>query len=137
MHVIDAVPSEAVVAVVAEGVQLGPADPGTGVNVTVTPLAAVPLDVTVATSILVKASPTFAFCPDPLVAVIAMVGGGVLEPLLQPVKKPKASQTRINARMLVKLRFIASPLSRRRVHGLAATLRSRAHCVECRFCRLL
>ena len=100
-------------------------------NVTVTPLAAVPLDVTVATSILVKASPTFAICPDPLVAEIAMVGGGggVLELLLpQPVRNPKTRQTKINARMLVKLRFIASPLSRRRVHGLVATPRSHAHC---------
>jgi hypothetical protein len=78
------------------------------VNVTVTPLAAVPLEVTVATSMLVKSSPTFAFCPDPLVAVIARVGGGgvVLELLLlQPVRNPKTRQTKINARMLVKLWF--------------------------------
>jgi hypothetical protein len=64
---------------------------------------------------LVKASPTFAFCPDPLVAVIAMVGGGggVPELLLlpQPVRNPKAKPTKINARMLVKLRFTASPSS--------------------------
>jgi hypothetical protein len=51
---------------------------------------------------LVKASPTFAFCPDPLVAEIAMVGGGgvvVLELLLppQPVRNPKTRQTKINA----------------------------------------
>jgi hypothetical protein len=87
------------------------------VNVTVTPLAAVPLDVTVATSMLVNALPTVAVCPDPLVAVIAMVGGGggVLELLLQPGRNPKARQTKINARMLVKLRFIASPLSWQRV----------------------
>jgi len=99
------------------------------VNVTVTPLAAVPLDVTAATSMSAKASPTFAFCPDPLVAVIARVGGGVvLELLLQPVRNPKARQIKIDARMLLRLRFIASPLSQRRVHGLVATLQSRAHC---------
>ena len=54
--------------------------------------AAVPLEVTVATSMLVKASPTFADCPDPLVAAIAIVGGGggvVLELLLQPVRTRK------------------------------------------------
>ena len=68
-------------------------------NVTVTPLAAVPLDVTVATSMLVKASPTFAFCPDPLVAVIAMVGGGggVLELLLRTRQEPE-SQANQNQR---------------------------------------
>jgi hypothetical protein len=69
-------------------------------------------------SMLVKASPTVAVCPDPLVAVIAMVGGGgvVLELLLlQPVRNPKTRETKINARMLVKLRFTASPLSWQRV----------------------
>jgi hypothetical protein len=83
------------------------------VNVTVTPLAAVPLDVTVATSMLVKASPTVVVCPDPLVAVIAMVGGGGVELELPPqsVRNPSARQTKINARMLVKLRFITLPLS--------------------------
>jgi hypothetical protein len=80
------------------------------VNVTVTPLAAVPLEVTVATSLLEKASPTVADCPDPLVALIAMVGGGgVVVELLppQPVRNPTTKQTKINARMLVKFRFIA------------------------------
>jgi len=80
------------------------------VNVTVTLLAAVPFEVTVATSILVKASPTVAVCPDPLVAVIVSGGGGgvLLEPLPpQLVRKAKTRQTKINTRMLVKLRFIA------------------------------
>src|SRR5579862_2686985 len=86
---------------------------------------------------LVKASPTFAFCPDPLVAEIARVGGGVLELPLQPVRNPKARQTKTNVRMLVKLRFTASPLSGRRVHGLVATPRSHAHCAWCGFCRWL
>src|ERR1022692_1053135 len=67
-------------------------------------------------------------------AAIAMVGGGgggvvfELPLLLQPVRNPKTRQTKINAGMLVKLRFIASTLSRWRVHGLVATLQSHAHC---------
>jgi hypothetical protein len=89
------------------------------VNVTVTPLSAVPLDVTVATNMLVKASPTLAFCPDPLVAAIAMVGGGggVLELLLpQPVRNPKTRETKTNeisgVELMKRLRLMDSLLSR-------------------------
>jgi hypothetical protein len=72
------------------------------VKVTVTPLAGDPFDVTVATSGLVNAVSTVALCPPPLVAVIAMVGGGVVwlvdEPELQPVRKLMAKN--IKAKML-------------------------------------
>jgi hypothetical protein len=95
----DAVPLTPVVAVVLESVQLAPFA-GTGENVTVTPLAGVPLDVTVAISGLVNAVLTVVLCPPPLVAAIEMVGGVELE-LLQPVRKPKARRTDANARIIV------------------------------------
>ena len=94
VQVIEALPLASVVAVVADGVQLAPVA-GTA-KVTVTPLSAVPFDVTFATSEFANAAPTVALCGVELpAAVIAIVGGGggVELELLQPVNKPKARQT--------------------------------------------
>jgi hypothetical protein len=93
-----ATPLALVVAVLTPpaNVPLAPVCAG-AVNVTVTPLAGDPPDVTVATSGFVNAAPTVALCPDPLVATIDTTGGAEFE-LLQPGKKAKA--TRTNARML-------------------------------------
>lgn len=84
--------------VVSVSVAIAPANVPFGsaagaVNVTVTPAAGEPPDVTVATSGLAKAAPTTADCPLPLVAVMATVGGGGddLE-LVQPVRKLTARQ---------------------------------------------
>jgi hypothetical protein len=44
------------------------------VKVTETPLAGVPLEVTVATNELLNAALTVALCPPPLVAAMAMIG---------------------------------------------------------------
>lgn len=77
VHVTDALPLGSVVPVVAESAQLAP-DPDAGAaNVTVAPLSAVPFEVTFATRAAVKAVPTCVLWPDPLPAVITMVGGGV------------------------------------------------------------
>jgi hypothetical protein len=64
------------------------------VNVTVTPAAGEPPDVTVATSGLAKAAPTTAVCPPPLVAVMATAGGGGWDDLelVQPDRKLRARQ---------------------------------------------
>jgi hypothetical protein len=92
VQVIEALPLASVVTVVADGVQLAPVA-GTA-KVTVTPLAAVPPDVTFATSGFVNAEPVAALCPPPLDAVIRTTGGGVeLELLLQPVNNPRPRQT--------------------------------------------
>ena len=111
-------------------------------NVTVTPPAAVPFEVTVATSMLVKASPTVAVCPDPLVAAIVMVGGGGVEELLeelpQPTKKAVVVKARIEAIETAILEWIvrfietlvsAQP-SRWLDHGIAAKRGSRT-CFGC------
>ncbi|MGA2858149.1 MAG: hypothetical protein ABSE40_14855, partial [Candidatus Sulfotelmatobacter sp.] len=78
-----------VVTVVLERVQLAPLVAGAE-NVTVRPLAAVPLDVTFATSGLVNAVPTAALCPPPLTAVINMVGAALVRPKLAGVVAPVA-----------------------------------------------
>jgi hypothetical protein len=90
---------ESVVTLVADSVQLAPDDGAA--KVTDTPLAGVPFVVTCATSAVANAVPTIALCGVPLVAVIATVGGGVveLELLLQPVRNARGRQTK-TARML-------------------------------------
>jgi len=75
------------------------------VNVTATPLAGVVPDITVATRGFVKAAPTTALCPLPLVAAIVVTGGVVVVELElpQPVKKVKVEKTKteaINARTI-------------------------------------
>jgi hypothetical protein len=91
VQVADAVPLAAVVTVVAESVQFA-LDEGAE-NVTVAPLAGDPLLVTVTTN-AANAVPTSVLCGVPLVAVIAIVGGGVLTELPpQPVRRPNARQT--------------------------------------------
>jgi hypothetical protein len=72
------------------------------VNVTVTPLAGVVPDITVAARGFVNAAPTTALCPLPLVAaIVTAAGGGVvfvveLE-LPQPVKRVKVEETKTEA----------------------------------------
>jgi hypothetical protein len=89
VHVTDAFPFASVVAVVLERVQLAPVVAGAA-NVTDTPLAAVPLDVTFATSGLANAVPTAALCPPPLAAVITMVGAALVRLKLAGVVAPVA-----------------------------------------------
>jgi hypothetical protein len=64
------------------------------VNVTVTPAAGEPPDVTVAASGLAKDVPTAAVCPPPLVAVRATVEGGGWDELelAQPLRRLRARQ---------------------------------------------
>ncbi|SPF50044.1 hypothetical protein SBA1_980047 [Candidatus Sulfotelmatobacter kueseliae] len=126
VHVIDALPLESVVAVVAEGVQVAPDDGGA--NVTVTPVAGEPLEVTFTPSAVGNASVIVWVCVAPPVAVIAMVGGGGALELLQPVRKPKARETKAKPRMPYVLRFIATPLSQPRVYGSAEIPQFRAGC---------
>jgi len=101
-----ATPLELVVSVsVTAGVAVAnrPLAPVEGaVKVTETPLEGVPLDVTVATSAFVNAVPTAADWPPPLVAEIAMVGGGgvvvLLPELLQATSAaimPRLMESRI------------------------------------------
>jgi hypothetical protein len=72
VQVVDALPLPSVVTVALASAQVAP-DPGAE-NVTDTPLAGVPLEVTVATSGLANAVLTVVLCPDPLFTVIAVVG---------------------------------------------------------------
>jgi hypothetical protein len=86
-------PLESVVAVVAESAQVAPPEDVVAANVTVAPLSGKPFEVTVTPSGLAKAVFTVALCVASVpTAVITIVGGGVLELLLQPVRKPKARQ---------------------------------------------
>jgi hypothetical protein len=82
--------------VVVAKVPLAPV-PG-AVNVTVTPLAGVVPDITVATRVFVNGAPTTALCPPPLVAAMVTAGGVVVElELLQPVNRVKVEKTKIEA----------------------------------------
>jgi hypothetical protein len=81
--------------VVVAKVPLAPV-PG-AVNVTVTPLAGVVPDITVATRVFVNGAPTTALCAPPLVAAIVTVGVVFELELLQPVKRVNAEKTEIEA----------------------------------------
>jgi hypothetical protein len=95
VHVVDALPLESVVAVGVAGVQPAPEDGA--VNVTVTPVAGEPLEVTFTPSGVPNASVIVWLCVVPPVAVIAMVGA---ELELQPVRKPATAKTNAKAKML-------------------------------------
>jgi hypothetical protein len=71
VHVTDALPLAAVVAVVEESAQLAP-EAG-AVKVTETPLTGLPAFVTLATNGLLNAVSTVVLCPPPLVAVRIVV----------------------------------------------------------------
>lgn len=84
------------------------------VNVTDTPLAGDPLDVTVACNCVPKAWPTAALCEDPAVAAMEMVGGGGVVVLLLPLHPTnKETKTKVIPKNIGWRSFIAvlpSPL---------------------------
>jgi hypothetical protein len=88
--------------VVVAKVPLAPV-PG-AVNVTVTPLAGVVPDITVATRGFVNGAPTTALCPPPLVAAIVMAGGVFVELELQATRAaimPRPMKRRIDLRNVI------------------------------------
>jgi hypothetical protein len=91
------------VAVPPEKVPLAP-DAG-AVNVTATPAVGVPSVVTVATNGAANAVATSAVCPEPLVAEIETVGGGVeLELLLHATRAeiiPRLSKSKSDLRNVI------------------------------------
>jgi hypothetical protein len=68
------------------------------VKVTDTPLAADPLEVTVATNGALNAAPTVALCGVPLVAVMAIVGGLVGGTVVELEPPPQATRAAIMVR---------------------------------------
>jgi hypothetical protein len=92
----DTLPLASVVAEVAEREQVAPPEDDPAEYVTVTPLSADPLEVTVTPSGFGNGVPTSVLCGvSPLAAVIKMVGGGGVDfELLQPIRKPKVRHTR-------------------------------------------